>query len=195
MKVRVIASLVLALCLTASAASAIPSIGVFADMAATDCDATYTVPSFQNVFVLALLGAASAGGLIHVEFRVDGAPSAWSPTWIANPTAANSIGSPVSGGTNTFWVDCQTGGGNGIVHVGTIQFVVFSSINNVRLKVERHTTPSNPTFPCVSHFLCDAPVFTQICVDGGEMYINGPSICTVAVDDRSWSAIKSLYSK
>jgi hypothetical protein len=55
-----------------------------------------------------------------------------------------------------------------------------------------HTTPSNPQRLCPVQVLCDAPTYTQICVAGGQAILDGRP-CTVAVEPKSWSQVKSLY--
>ena len=54
--------------------------------------------------------------------------------------------------------------------------------------------PSNPQQPWVLFRLCDAPIYTAVQVEGGQFIIN-PSTrtCTVAVQQKAWSAVKELY--
>ena len=40
--------------------------------------------------------------------------------------------------------------------------------------------------------LCDEPNFTWVCASGIESIFNGAP-CTLAVEPRSWSSVKSLF--
>ena len=85
------------------------------------------------------------------------------------------------------------------------------------LTVVGHSSPGNPFFRCPLYTLCDAPVFTKVCLGfnidtvvcpfppyatscyesaSGEFYLNpGPGTdCTVAVETKTWSEIKDLYN-
>ena len=64
---------------------------------------------------------------------------------------------------------------------------------DTRTRIERHINPSNPNFQCPVLVLCDAPIFTTICVPGGQAIWNGPP-CTVGVDQKSWSGVKNLFN-
>jgi hypothetical protein len=67
------------------------------------------------------------------------------------------------------------------------------AIGNRTLRVEHHTTPSNPLFSCPQIALCNTPVFGRVCVAGGEAFLNSSQNCDVGVDRASWSRMKALY--
>src|SRR5262245_14731192 len=113
MKLRVIAALVAALALGASTASA-QSIGVFWDPAGATCSTTQALNSPGNMYILALLGGGSAGGMTGAEFRVDNFPGNWFANVTPNSAANLTLGNPLQGGANIAFPTCQTGT-NGIV--------------------------------------------------------------------------------
>jgi hypothetical protein len=168
------------------------SIGVFFDTGATDCDATIGGFAPATWYIIGLLGGASAGGITGAEFRQDGTPAGWFMTPTANPLANLTIGSPTAGGANSAFPDCQQGAG-GLVLLYTVGgFAATAAVPETYLTIDRHTTPSSPDRQCASQILCDAPVFTQICVGAGQAIINGRP-CTVGVEPTSWSKMKALY--
>ena len=190
MKLRAIASLVIAVAL-ASGASA-QSIGVFFDPAGASCATTQLPNTSGTMYILAALGGASAGGLTGAEFRVDNFPSSWFANVTPNPAANLVLGNPLQGGCNIAFPTCQIGM-TGIVTLYTVQYFATDVQVNRRVSVLRHTTPSNANFQCPLQTLCDAPMFSKLCVNGGQGVINGAG-CTVAVAQKSWSGVKSLYN-
>jgi hypothetical protein len=192
MKFRFIVPLVTTLCLFAGAAFG-QSNGVFFDQTATDCDATIPANSPATWYIIAILGGPSAGGITGAEFRQDGTPGTYFMSANANPAANLTIGNPLTGGCNIAFPDCQTGGGTGHVLLYTINgFASGDAVPQTYLSILKHTTPSRPDLQCPLLVLCDAPVYTQVCVGGGQAIVNGVP-CTVAVEPKSWSQVKSLY--
>ena len=191
MRLRVIVTLAMALTLAVGSASAQNgSIGVFLDPAGASCSATQIPFNPGTMYVLALLGGESAGGITGAEFRLDGVPAAWFPS--ANARAgATTVLSPLTGGCNIAFV-CDTGTG-GLVLLYTVNYFVTSLINNVVITANQHTTPSNPNFICSLVTLCDAPAFSARCSRHGEAHINGTP-CTVGTEPATWSKVKSLYN-
>lgn len=192
MKLR-IASCLVAIALGASTASA-QSIGVFGDNAGGSCNIAAPAGGAGSLFILATLGGAVSGGMTGAEFRVDNIPPSWFLNVTPNPAANLTLGAPFAagGGANIAFPGCQIGGG-GVVLLYSVSFFALSSETNRTLSVLRHTTPSNLNFQCPLLTLCDSPVFTKVCVNGGQAVINGPS-CTVAVEQKSWSSVKALYT-
>lgn len=190
MKLRVIASLVLALGLAGSAAA--QSIGVYWDQAGATCATSQAANTPGTMYVLATLGGAAAGGITGAEFRVDGFPANWFANVIPSPAATVVLGSALGTGCNIAFPSCQPGAG-GIVLLYTVSyFAVDLQVNRV-VSVLRHTTPGNANFACPLVTLCDPPLFTKVCVNGGQGIINGGN-CTVSVEQRSWSSVKSLFN-
>ncbi len=190
MKLRAIA-LALAVSFAASAASA-ASIGVYFDAAGTDCD--YTVTALYtpvNLWVIANLAGGADGGMTGAEFSIHNWPSAWFANITANPAASAVLGN-VWTGANIAFPSCQPGTA-GMVLLYTVGGFAATSVGETYLTVLPHSTPSNPFFVCPLLVLCDAPVYTKVCVSGGVAILNGRA-CTVGVAPTSWSTVKGLYN-
>lgn len=191
MKLRGIATLVLALSVVAGSASA-QSIGVFFDPAGGTCAATIGAPAPFSMYILASLSGPSAGGLTGVEFRLDNIPGGWFLTPTVNTVFNTVVGTSLGIGYNLASGGCQAGTG-GVLTLFSISGFATSLVSNHVMSILKHTTPSNPAFQCPLQVLCDAPVFTKVCVNGGQGIINGGN-CTVGVEQTSWSTLKSLYN-
>lgn len=192
MRTRVIALLFLALCLAVGPASA-SSIGVFFAPDGSDCDGS--IPGFTpgTFWVLAVLGGdAAAGGITGVEFRLVGVPGGWFLNPTVNPVFNIVVGTSFAQGYNLASGSCQAGSGS-ILTLYTVSYFATTTEPPSYWRVDRHTTPSSPAFPCPLMVLCDALVFTKLCVGGGECLINGGP-CTVGVEETRWSTMKSLYN-
>ena len=187
MKVRVIASLVMALCLTAGSANA-SSIGVFFAADASDCDGTAVPFTPFTTYVIAILGGdAAVGGITGAEFRLDGIDPSWFNTVTPSPASNVSIGNPITGGVNLAFPSCQ---GGSLVLLYTIQSVALAAVSPRTLQIDRHTNPPNPNFSCPLVTLCDAE-FTKLCVPGGSAALN--ETCGLPVQPATWSQVKGLY--
>ncbi len=188
MKVRIIASLVMALLFSVGTASA-SSIGVYFAADGSDCDATVAPYSQVNWYVLAhLYRDGAVDGMTGAEFRVANVPSAWFNTVTPTP-AANTVLGNLFTGTNVAFAGCQPGPW---VLLYTVNTFAVSALGPMDWQVLAHSTPSNPDFNCPLLVFCDAPVYTKICVSGGEAFVNGGT-CTVGVAPATWSSVKSMY--
>lgn len=189
MKLRLIAALLLTLGFAASAAA--QSIGLYWDPAGATCAANQASSSSGTMYILANLGGPSTGGTTGAEFRIDNFPPSWFANATPNPASNLALGGPLSGGCNIAFPGCQTGSG-GLVLLYTVNYFATDMQVHRRLSVLRHSQPSNPNFQCPLQTLCDSPSFTKICVGGGQGIINGGD-CTVGVEPKSWSQVKSLF--
>ena len=190
MKLR-IATLLAILCVAAGSASA-QSIGFYWDTAAANCNGSNALFTPGTMYVLGIRGGAAGAGLTGAEMRIDGFPSSWFPAPVANPASSVAIGSLMTQGANIAFATCQMGTGNVILLYSVNYFAADEQANRV-VSVLKHATPSNPNFQCPLMVLCDAPVYTKVCVLGSSGIINGPP-CTVAVETTSWSAVKGLFN-
>jgi hypothetical protein len=157
--------------------------------------------------VQARLGGLTAAGVIATELFVEGLeglPRGWRAS--AETLGSISIGSIVGisqvGGQlvrdgSTAFSNCQSGP-SGFVefyHIRVTGTAVTEDLpSDMRVRVVAGSPPANPEFPCPVLNLCDGPVFTQVCVTGGEFIIN-PMLrnCTVGLETRTWSGVKDLY--
>src|SRR5262245_25688673 len=155
MKLRAIASLVIAIAL-ASGASA-QSVGVFFDPNGATCAVNQPAGASGTMYILATLGGGSSGGMTGAEFRVDNFPANWFANIVPNPAANLVLGGPLAAGCNIAFPTCQIGMG-GIVTLYTVTYFATDLQSNRHLAVLRHTTPSNANFQCPLQTLCDSPV-------------------------------------
>jgi hypothetical protein len=190
MKIRLVAAFVLSFGLVASASA--QSIGVFWDPAGATCAVNQPSGSQGTMYILASLGGPSLGGMTGAEFRVDNFPSTWFANATPSPASNLALGGPLTGGCNIAFPACQVGSG-GLVLLYTVSYFAVDAQANRRISVLRHTTPSNANFQCPLQTLCDEGIFTKVCVSGGQGIINGGN-CTVAVQQKSWSGVKSLFN-
>jgi hypothetical protein len=190
---RVVASVILALCLSLGSASA-SSIGVFFRSDATDADTCIPQNSAFSIYVIAILGGdAAANGITGAEYRLTGSDPGWFANYTPGPGSNLALGTPIDGiGANIAWPSCQRPG-SGMLLLGTISG--FSPVPPTQrtLRIMSRNPPTNPNFPCPLVTLCDAE-FTKLCVPGGEGFINRPIDCPVAVAPATWTQVKGLYT-
>ncbi len=166
-------------------------ISPFGDLGGTSC--TLTAPPLVPTpfYLLAIPGPL--GTMIGAEFRVTGLPSGlYLHSSNRNPLANVAVGDPMEAGCDIAFPVCQSGA-NPILLYTVFLINLGDPVGDHTLRVERHTTPFFPPFACPLMILCDEPVFTKVCVNGGEGYLNSPRNCEVAVDHASWSKVKSMY--
>jgi len=189
MRLRVIVTLAMALCLGVGSASA-ASIGIYADLAGNVCHGTIMPGVNPNLYVLALANGPAAGGITGAECRVDGLPPGWMAFATANSGTA--LGNIMAGGGNVAFPTCMPGQApNGMVLCWTVFVIPTTVVGPTYLTVKQHST--TPTLPCPLVTLCDPPAYTPVCVSGGQFTINGGP-CTVAVQPSTWSKVKGLYN-
>jgi hypothetical protein len=169
------------------------TIGVFFDAAATDCDTIVAPLSAFNVYVSAVLGTdAAASGITAAAFRVDGLAGIVSSV-TPNPAAPWVIGNPTTQGCLIAFPSCMTGSGpRSTVPLYTITCSVGETASPRTLTVSYvlDVFGDPPWLPYVD--LCDDPNYTRLYVSGGQAFINNGS-CTVALQPRAWSSMKSLF--
>jgi hypothetical protein len=203
------------------------------------CSGTIPCGETRQLFVYVELGGATSSGITGVEFGtrlgMDGAADAgWLFAEAFSPGATVALGTGAFSppdqnvvvppryrrrGANVAWGSCQTGDG-GLVHVETVNVTNLGcGPAELRLLVTSHDTPRNAFFQCPLAVLCDAPVYTKVCLGGdvvpcpnpdapggppahcstsGEAVINPVentlSPCRItAVEPATWSGVKSLY--
>ena len=189
MKLRVIATLVAVLAFGVGSASA-QSIGIFGDLGSASCNIAVGGPGTMYINVVGS-SALPTGGITGAEFAVGNITTADAFFILTpNPAANVDLGNPFAGGTNVAFPSCQTGPSINLYHVN---FFASTDLTGRLISIVAHSVPTNPNFPCSLLNLCDAPIFTKVCVAGGEAYIDGPD-CTVAVEETTWSDVKSLFN-
>ena len=197
-------------------------IGVYWDPTGAACSTQVAPFAAGTMYVLAVLEGAAAGGITGGECRVEGFPAEWFPSVLrplnAPCPSACDFCVPADlfgvGAINVFPTCCT--GDNCVVPLFVVNYFVTSVVSNRQVVVRALTTPTNPSFPCPAFWLCDAPVYTKVCLGSnltvcrnpepplamdatcstsGEAFLNPIPTrnCTVAVQDASWSTIKGLY--
>ena len=164
-----------------------------------------------TVHVYARLRGASDAGITGAEFYVRGweeiAARGYTLTESFNPAAVFELGamSKPSGllgnvrRLNIVFTTCTPDPliGGDFVFLGAITALGFGVADipaNTYLSVIAGDPPGDMTFRCPLFTLCDAPFFTIVCGTGGEFIINpAERDCTVAVEEQTWSEVKSLY--
>lgn len=169
------------------------SVGVFFAPDGSDCDGTAeTLTPFFTYFG-AVLGADTAqDGILGAEFRVDGYDPTWFNVVTPSPSATLVLGNPITLGCEIMFPSCLAGT-NSFVLMYSVQTIAFSAPGDRILRVTRHQTPANPNFQCPLVYLCDAPVFSMLCVSRGQGFLNHSAPCTVGVERKSWSQVKSMF--
>src|SRR5262249_17373898 len=133
----------------------------------------------------------------HAEFRIEGAENhpEWFVTVVAYP-GATAIGDLFGAGLSVGFPACMPSA-NGILLV-TVQILPFAPIPRA---IWRIAAPAQSLIPCASVTTCDAPPR----IEATESYVffassndcasddPGFSTCTVGVEARAWTDVKSLY--
>jgi hypothetical protein len=143
------------------------SIGLFADLVASNTCISIPPGTGGSIYVFAMLDGETADGIIGAEFRVEVSNiTGIFANWIANPAANVVLGSPLDGvGTTMAFPNCQVPmAGENRVHLGTLQlFNVSGSPQEFRVK--RRNPPSSPNLgDCPLLIRCDEPTFTRVCL-------------------------------
>ena len=170
------------------------SIGVFSDASASSCNIIWDTREspFAEVFLHLLMGPLR--NFAGLEFRVAGLPQMpIPPSTEFYPSPAVILGTSISDGLTVAWHTCQGENATAPVWLGKVTLISFNPVGEHTLAIQGSLTPSNPEFQCPLVNLCDPPAFTKVCVAGGQAFMNSSRDCTVAVDERSWSAVKQLY--
>ena len=203
------------------------NIGMFFDTAGAICQAAVPCGSPVTMYVYALLQGASGLGLTGAEYKIATGSSAADTGWFFTETfdpSATVLGggalNPADGlqrGVNVAWPTCQVGDGTKVL-IETVQIFNSCSSEELALKAVKHDFASNQFFQCPLFTLCDAPVFTKVCLGSnqalcrnpeppnptnatcstsGEAYLNPISTrnCTVGVQGTTWSSVKNLYGR
>ena len=176
----------------ASTASA--GIGIFSTPDGSDCNLTLPPFTPKSVYVLYLgQGGPMANG---AEYNIWGMPGTFGVTFTATLTHAPgsnlNIGNGFDGtGHNVAWPAVQPFDANGNLLLATYALTVLGSPVPVGTALRvAYRTPPVGMFDCP--LISDA-AFNLICQDGGNMRVNGGPACTVAVQEHTWTEIRSLY--
>ena len=146
------------------------------------------------LYVVMKLDGATACGIGGAEFRIEGWPEEW-PAIItpANPDGYG-FGNPlVEGGVVAFPCDRGT---EGYVTISKILAFPTTSVSDVVLEIQSHSTPLNPYFLCALAVICDRPLYSLHCVETGRAVLNRQTVaCDVPTETEAstWSRVKGFY--
>lgn len=181
--------------LAAPAARADGLLGIFFDRNAVQCSGPVPTASTATLYVLLVSGGSTSSGITGAEFRVQ--TDAASSYLFLSETPIRSgdllLGAALGSGINIAAQSCQS---NGIVPLLSFQVLnPGSGSSDVDIRITAKLNPSNPSFPCPLAVLCDDPVYSKVCVEGGKAILNpaAPRPCGSSRVDSEWSAVKELY--
>ena len=134
------------------------------------------------IAVYARLAGETLSGIAGAEFYLEGLeqlPPGWFKQVVPAPGLVD-VGAwsdPIGDirRVNVFWsvegeVGCQT---DALVFLGRVELTALSGDPNLyrQVRVVAGNPPFNPAFPCPKLLQCDAPIYTEVCVSGGEFRI------------------------
>jgi hypothetical protein len=188
--------------LLVAAPAAAQYIGIFRDAGATTCVAQVGPAPYIDLHVVAVPGEAALR-VMGAQFQITGAPAGWTSAnalWVPADGTLN-IGHPMipspprkRGAIVVFTASPGAEGTGTKGPLGRLVLLGAPTPENVHLRVERcEFTDRDPQCPFVLD--CNSPDFDGVCVEGGEIVLNGAAAtgCGVAVSASTWSAVKSLY--
>lgn len=197
------------------------NIGLYFDSGAALCQQAVPCGGQTDIYVYGLLQGASQFGFTGVEYAVEANADVSGWFFIETPAAPTVIGLafPPSAGINMAWPGCQLGDGTKVL-LETVHVINQSDCtgDEIILTVTKKFNASNEFFQCPAYYLCDAPLYTEICLGSnlttcqnpnppypmnatcstsGECFLNPAPTreCRVAVQQTSWSTVKGLYAK
>jgi len=162
------------------------AISLFTDETATDCDTDVNLYQSFDVYVIYIKDNGPYLGKA-LQFKLEKSnPSGLNKineTWI--PEIILTIGD-VDNGVSLTASDCL-GTSSETVYIGKVTYL---SLSNDSMTVKVVDDPNAAPDPGIFITLCEEgdPMYRVL---GGTFVLNGS--CNVAVEDKSWGAIKSLY--
>ena len=197
-------------------------IGVFGDAAGTNCCVGIPPAAATTLHVIAVTGGETTAGITGAEFRIEISPPAPGAflVWTSAPGANLTIGNPMdnssaaidNSGVNIAFPTCQKQMGMAGDHIAIGTIMVFGLTGEHTMLVKKHNRPSNPNMKAPLVVLCDSPTYTQVpltLLEGDPKLVgleptsfrtpinsascSGASCGFVAVQQRTWTALKDLY--
>lgn len=134
-------------------------------------------------------------GVAGAEFRIANLPAGWLAGLTVLPGGLV-LGNPLENGCSVGFGQCL-GNPLGAITLFTVQTIPVSAVSDHVVRIEQANPSSNDVFQCPWVVLCDAPIFTGVCVEGGSTVLNPspatPCGGTVGVRSGTWGALKRLY--
>jgi hypothetical protein len=184
MKLRILALA----CLWASPVSG-ASIGLYSTPDCTSC--TLRIPPSSTTGTLYICASTTdfLGDAIGAWFKVEGLPAGWFAAAVPAPGATAS-GDPFGAGVSMSFNPVLKGDCDVLY---TVTLTPPSPGAQAILHVtHKDDPPLGAQCPLLESDL-PACAFCPFCVAGGTMFVNTDTDCTVAVQQRTWSQVKSLF--
>ena len=165
-------------------------LGVYFDAEGTVCTGTILPGTPTEIYIIGKVSAAE--GMTGASFRFIGAPQSWDLYPVANPLIL-AIGDPFANGAVLSFPSCQS---TANVLLYTVLVMADEVIPDLYFLLGTRVPLINPNFICPTVVHCDAPVYTQTCAESAMCIVNPtrtPRCALVAVDEQSWSAVKSIF--
>jgi hypothetical protein len=173
-----------------------PSIGVYFDERGTQCEGSIGPGEVGKIYIVAKFGPET-DGMAGADFRFAGVPQSWQVSPVPNPEIL-ALGNPLGDGV-AIGFPCPPQETRQyvlyevLVLAGDVQEDVVFSIES-RIKNDRR----NPdTGGCPLFLSCDAPYFSQTCVETVPCFVNAtkttPCETAVGVAQATWGAVKQLF--
>lgn len=176
------------------------SIGLFNDAECASCNLTIANGGSAQLYLrfTDISGLPSfVTGFSGAEFRVEGLPVGWSAVVTPNPLSNLVIGDPFSG--SGVVIGFPAGIQETCIDLFSVVITATTAESDVVLNVQAHNPPTHPQGDdCPSMYpSCDGvcPFTPPLCVGGGQLFINSPTDCNVAVRESTWAEIKELYDE
>ncbi len=167
-------------------------LGIYFDRDASRCTGSISSGSSTTMYVVLVGEGATSSGITGAEFRID-ASEARSYLFHSESGFGNLQLGSASEGWNVAFLTCQSAR---VVPVMSFQVLnPGGAAADAILRVTKKTTPTNANFECSSAALCNSPVFTQVCVEGGKAVLNPATErpCGSSREEAEWSRVKGLY--
>jgi hypothetical protein len=172
------------------------SIGLYFDAAGEIACGEVPPGSSATLYIVAKTAGPTECGITGAELRVANMPAAWFSNAISPPGSLQ-FGNPLdSTGANMAFHTCQAGA-PGFVLLYTVSIFATTPVTNHLVEIRARNPSLNPFFRCPLVTLCDAPIYTIVCVEGMGALLNPPpgDACNlpIGVELHTWSRVKRLY--
>jgi hypothetical protein len=173
------------------------AIGIFTDTNASACDLRVSPGRTTTFYVVLAPDGTTRGGITGVEFQIDASKASGYLVMGELPMSNVTIqlGSAFSGGMNLVWAECVSQ-----LTLPILNFQILNTgggITDAPLLVGAHSDAArrNPLFDCPLVTLCDAPVFSLVCITGGAGILNSSFevTCGSGAQRQKWSRVKALF--
>lgn len=167
------------------------SIGLFSTPDCSSCNLIVPPGETSTFYVRALTeGVPPEWGFTGAGLRIEGLPDGWSAVAVPNPEATLSVGDPFGPDGARIAFPMHIPGT--CIDLYTVSLTATTAVADGRLHVEGVRSIWEPTV-CPLFVPGCTPCDFDICVEGGELFINSAVECNVSIEGANWSSVKYLY--